>query len=123
MFCSKCGSEISESWMSCPKCGEATPRQIVKSYPTSVSQPAQGLSTPEYYQVEEDKEKGLLALIFGINGLILPVLGIVALIYGIMGRKNDKDPSRAEIGLFLGILEIAIMVMGVIIMAILFSTM
>ena len=64
--------------------------------------------------------KAVAALVFGILGLLVPILGVVALGFGYTSRKSIKasqgllvGAGMAKAGMILGAIEIALMILFV----------
>ncbi len=62
--------------------------------------------------------KAIASLVFGILGLLVPILGVVALGFGYTSRKNIKSSQgllvgagMAKAGMILGAIEIALMIL------------
>lgn len=77
MFCSKCGNQIDDDAIVCPKCGCATSNY----HPASNKQGSQSV-------VEEEKSTlSTLSIVFAI---LMPIVG---LILGIVGCCKYKNPQ------------------------------
>jgi hypothetical protein len=143
-FCSQCGHKLIASWNACPNCGKIlNPERIPQKQPIQTP-PQQTYSLPKptpqpvgYYQ-RNTKTNGIIALIFGLLGLlgaglvggsilgIFPgILGgiiglpgifgqfiivgsILGIVFGAIGRKKDEDNRMATAGLVLGIIGITV---------------
>ena len=91
-YCSKCGSELLDEAVVCPKCGCET------EYGVSQKEKAK--------QIEDNngaKTFGILSLVFGALG------GILGLIFGITCIKKDKTGNYKPMGI-IGIVLFAVWV-------------
>ncbi|MFV1990799.1 MAG: hypothetical protein ACC652_08690, partial [Acidimicrobiales bacterium] len=111
-FCTSCGTKLAEGAEHCGNCGSALDTAAAEpSQPSFLAQPEQ---TP--YPVQESKNGlALAAMILGIVGLVLfwtialgVILGALALIFGLIGRKRAKaapgnvNAGKALAGIILG---------------------
>ena len=72
-----------------------------------------------------DNKKGIISLICGILGFIVPFVGlflaIVAIIFGLKGRKEDDEPLLATIGLILGLIAVIVSIIVIIMVISMFA--
>lgn len=120
-YCIECGSEIEESWNSCPNCGK-----VLKAGKAPQSQPvvqAQPQPQPQPYQVQPYQKSystggqntyGVVALVCGIIGLFFGgvIFGIVAIVMGGLGLNRDEDTRAAKIGLVLGVIDFVFFILS-----------
>jgi len=111
-FCPNCGIKVEQTWKACPECGQFLIGE--KSIPQSYDQQHYQQTPQSYpapYQQRIGNNNGVLALVFGLIGLFCYIgafiLGPLAIIYGNKGKKTDDDPTLAQFGFVLGIVDIA----------------
>ena len=148
-FCSECGHKLIASWNVCPNCGNIlNPERIPQKQPIQTPPPQQTYYPPKptpqpviqpvVYYPRNTKTNGIIALIFGLLGLLGAVLiggsslgiffgilggiigfsglfgqfaivaSIIGIIFGAIGRKKDDDRRMATAGFILGIIGIVI---------------
>ena len=89
MFCSKCGTEIDDAAIICPKCGCATQNYVEKS---NASNQATSLEA----QKNTMKTLGTLSIVFS---LLIPVVGLVfaiVLLVKLAGMTSISEEERSE---------------------------
>ena len=122
MYCTNCGSKLSDSAKFCPYCGQmqeahSQPQQTVHSAPVQPvmqdSKQAHGATaTAENDPQKSDRAldilvKGILSLAFGNSGF----LAIVGIIFGVIGKKSVQSyeadygeaSGKARVGKYLSI--------------------
>ncbi|MFX0011021.1 MAG: zinc-ribbon domain-containing protein [Candidatus Hermodarchaeota archaeon] len=140
-FCSQCGHKLVASWNVCPNCGNIlNPERLPQKQPIQAPPPQQTYSIPKYkptpqpigYYPRNNNTNGIIALIFGLLGLLgaglmfgsitfgvifgFPgifgqfaiVASIIGIVFGAIGRKKDDDRRMATAGFILGIIGIVI---------------
>ncbi len=137
-FCPNCGSEVDFSWKVCQKCGtslelEATPQPTPQpyappaappygappQYPPGYQQypPGYQYGAPGAYGAKGSRPKGTISLILALLGFLCCcccstiggiVMGVIAMVFGMMGLKEDQDKGFAKTGLILGIIDIIV---------------
>ncbi len=122
-FCTSCGTKLAEDAKECDACGTEVTEQPAAA-------PAPSFLTPETetpYPVAESKNGlALAAMILGIVGVALSItvvlgviLGVVALVFGIIGRNRAKalpqhtNSNKALAGMILGAVAIGLSVLVV----------
>ena len=72
-----------------------------------------------------DNKNGIISLICGILGFFIPFVGlllaIVAIIFGLKGRKEDDEPLLATIGLILGLIAVIISIIVIVMVISMFA--
>ena len=120
-YCTYCGNEVEESWNVCPKCGTNLKETEI---PQAQPQLQPGPYHPLYQSSQQQRQQyqsaptpskgynyGTIALICGIIGIPAgflyfgPVLGVIAIVMGVMGIARDDNASIAAIGLIFGIID------------------
>ena len=111
-FCSNCGTKVEQTWNACPKCGTALGGSVIsQKTPLQYAQPVQ----QQYGKPSSGKKHthSMLGLIFGAISLfliIIPIIGIIlgvlAIIFSLIGLTSDQDNVMAVIGLIAGIMSI-----------------
>ena len=154
-FCSQCGHKLIASWNVCPNCGNIlNPERVPQKQPIQTPPPQQTYSPPKPpqqtysapkpapqpigYYPRNTKTNGIIALTFGLLGLLGAVLiacqilgiftgifgriislpgifgqfiivgSILGIVFGAIGRKKDEDNRMATAGLVLGIVGIVV---------------
>jgi len=123
-FCPNCGSKVESVWNACPNCGTAlqkipsnqiaphyynqpTPQTRQDSYQIPAQQPYQQVPQSPY-QPRTDNSNGIASLIFGLIGFACcGLLGIPAIYFGNKGMKEDYNKTLSQIGIILGVLNLA----------------
>ena len=116
MYCSKCGTQSSESDVYCRKCGQPLNRATQTSSPTTTQTPA----LPVAIVAQGAKAKRTSGL--AVASLVLGILGIwiLAIIFGgIAISQTGKDPNlsgrgMAIAGLILGMVGFLITILVVV---------
>ena len=100
-YCQECGTEVDLEWSRCPKCGFKLKKDTI-----SLTKPAPIVNIGDSRR--ENNTYGTESLVFGILGLfIMPIIGpILAIAFGIKGKKRDDNPTQANIGFVLGIIGV-----------------
>lgn len=94
MFCSKCGQPMSDEAVFCPNCGTArTGASVISSSVTSA--PAQP-SEENYALASSALKYAILSLVFSE----FPVLGILGIIFAVIGKKKAAQAREANGGYF-----------------------
>jgi hypothetical protein len=113
-YCIECGSEIQDSWNTCPNCGKTLKKQEVpQSKPITQPQPQPPSYQTRPYQRSSSMGRqntyGAVALVLGIIGLICGgiIFGILAIVFGGLGLNRDENSSMATKGLVLGVIDLA----------------
>lgn len=120
MFCSKCGAQIMDEAVVCPKCGCATrgtqPTKIATSSPASVEQPVNVNNT-----INSIRTLGIVsivfALLFALVGWICSIIGIVksnSLIN--MGVKDSRLDSARNLNIIGMAISAVSSILGIILM-------
>ena len=130
-YCSSCGSQVEPSSLFCPNCGKnlrdsASPRPTPSprpSYqpPSSTPSPRPSYQAPynqgsyqpsRSYSTAQDNKYGTASIICGLIGfccfgnIAYIVFGIIAIIFGAIGLKQDENQSLASGGLIFGIVDL-----------------
>ncbi len=127
-FCPNCGSEVDASWRVCQKCGttlelEAPPQPIPQPYTAPAAPPygapsqypAYPQTAPGMYGVKGTRARGTASLVLALVGAVCCwccstiagiILGVIAMVLGAMGLKQDQDKGLAKAGLILGIMDL-----------------
>lgn len=93
MFCSKCGQSMSDETVFCPNCGTAQTKLDTITNSTAVT-PAQNQPSAEDYALASSALKfGILSLVFSW----MPVLSILGIIFGVIGKKKANQ-ARSSFG-------------------------
>ena len=119
-FCPNCGIKVEQTWKACPECGQffVGVKNIPQSYDQQYYQQTSQYPTsttpqtyPAPYQQRIGNDNGTLALVFGLIGLFCCcgaiIFGPLAIIYGNKGKETDDEPTLAQFGFILGIIDIA----------------
>lgn len=80
MFCSKCGNEIDNEALICPKCGCATANMVNMNAQKAAAA-----------QTEETSTLATCAIVFAI---LMPIVGLILGIIGTVKYKNEKYKGR-----------------------------
>ncbi len=133
-YCTYCGKEVEESWNACPTCGNSLKeKEITQSQlrprprMTSPPQTIQARPSQRGFTSSGNNNYGIASLISAVFGLLFaafflaPVLGIAAVILGILGINRDENNALALIGIVVGILDIAIFLLFYLLFSQLFS--
>lgn len=150
MFCNHCGQEIPENNRFCQNCGApVTPAYAPTEADPNFQQPQDTLQYAAYppvypaAPVDPGASTGTAAFVLGLVGLIvgaicscgcailggfLPLIAcILAIVFGYQAKQKSAQVglqnSRAQTGLILGIIGIAVILIFIIINAILGATM
>ena len=145
MFCSHCGQEISENNRFCQNCGApVTPAYTPAEEDLNYQQPQESLQYTAYPPVypaapaDPGATHGTVAFVLGLVGLIvgaicscgcailggiLPLIAcILAIVFGYQAKQESAQVglhnSRAQTGVILGIIGIAVILVFIIINAI-----
>ena len=123
-FCSNCGTEVDQSWNSCPKCGTALGGGII-SQPTAqdYTQPyTQAAQQPSGWKSHKHSALALIFANIGLFGVLFTgvgiIFGILAIVFGITGIRRDEDRFMAIIGIVVGVIDI---IFGIIVIIIVVS--
>ena len=96
MFCSKCGQSMSDETVFCPNCGTAQAKFGTVTT-SSAATPAQSQPSAEDYALASSALKfGILSLVFSW----MPVLSILGIIFGVIGKKKANQAREANGGYF-----------------------
>lgn len=121
MICQTCGKQLNDDFQVCPYCGSPIVRNTNMN--PHQQQPAQQMyqsgsysyGNGQYVQQQKKSEVlGILALIFGIVGMILSCLyigilpAIAGIVLGIIGIAKNSGKGRSIAGLVCGIIGIII---------------
>ena len=104
-FCANCGSEIEDSWNTCPNCGTNIKAPQMGGEPQLTPTPSQ---TPGYGPRPTSNGYGIGALVLSIIGLCCfsYILGPIAIILGAAGISKDDNNGMAIAGLLIGIFDL-----------------
>ena len=104
-FCANCGSEIEDSWNTCPNCGTNIKAPQMGGEPRLTPTPSQ---TPGYGSRPNSNGFGIGALVLSILGLFCfsYILGPIAIILGAVGISKDDNNGMAIAGLIIGIFDL-----------------
>ena len=106
-FCANCGSEIEDSWNTCPNCGTNIKAPQMGGEPRLTPTPSQ---TPGYGQRPNSNGYGIGALVLSIIGLFCliagSIIGPIAIILGAVGISKDDNNRMAIAGLIIGIFDL-----------------
>lgn len=83
MFCQKCGNEIEDSAVVCPKCGCPTENNNFSASPVSSNVP-----------IIENGEKRTLADCAIVFSILIPIVGLILGIIGIAKYKTAKLKNK-----------------------------
>ena len=111
MFCRNCGKEIGSDAKFCPECGAA---QNDYAYQSDSSKDIKK-ENPNGNTESSDSKAGLASMILGIVSLVLTfgigitgygwvgsICGILAIVFGVMGKKNPEQKGMATAGIICG---------------------
>lgn len=116
-FCTNCGTPITEGANNCTNCGAAvsapaaTIEQVVtETVPVVTAEPV----TPA---PEAGKGMAIAALVCGLVGILCTggILNILALVFGIIAKKQGSKSGMATAGIVLGAIGIALAVIAAVI--------
>lgn len=105
MFCQKCGNQINDNMLVCPYCRTSLQNNINNAH-----MPYNGCGQMQ----KKGKALGITSLIFGIVAVLLSciyigaILGIVAMIIGIIGIIKGNGTGMSIAGLILGFIALFI---------------
>lgn len=102
MNCNNCGEEIPEGAEFCPRCGAAVYQEAPNAYQGRQYAPN------GYAQPRPSQTKSTLSLVFGILGLCCFgfIFGSIAILLGILARKDEGPNGTNAVGLVLGFIDI-----------------
>lgn len=108
-FCTNCGAQLTEGANNCTNCGAAVSapaaqvnQVVTETVPVVTAEPV----TPA---PEAGKGMAIAALVCGLVGLLCTggMLNILALIFGIIAKKQGSKSGMATAGIVLGAIGIA----------------
>ena len=99
MFCSKCGNEIDDEAMICPKCGCATANMGNMKKSSSQSDESSGLAT--------------CAIVFAI---LMPIVGLILGIVGVCKYEDENLKKKSISAIILSIVIWVIYIFAIIIL-------
>ncbi len=120
-FCVNCGNNLEPSWNVCPVCGHkknedfgTAPAQPMEAHNVPIGSPQ-----PQYtqgYPLRQSDKNGIISIILGLIGIFVAgfFLGPLAIYFGAKGLKMDQKPTKAKLGIILGILAIIFYIISVI---------
>ncbi len=120
-FCTNCGAQLAEGANNCTNCGAA-----IESTTTTVATPAvqpAPAATPAPTAPEAGKGMAIASLVCGLVALFCSggTLSILALVFGIIAKKQGSKSGMATAGIVLGAVGIALMVIAVVILVVVYG--
>ena len=107
-FCSNCGKSLDESWNVCPGCGRKVLKEAsLQQYLPRATQPAPVMPSA-YYQGGDSRTFGILALVFGLISLLVPVIFLLPIMFAILGLIKEDRKGMPITGLILGLTALLI---------------
>ncbi len=120
-FCTNCGSQLPEGANNCTNCGtavaQATPAVEVVTETVPVVEPAPvAAPAPAAPAAAPGKGMAIASLVCGLVALFCSggTLSILALIFGIIAKKQGSKSGMATAGIVLGAVGIALMIIAVV---------
>ncbi|MDE6201245.1 MAG: zinc-ribbon domain-containing protein [Clostridiales bacterium] len=115
MFCTKCGTQISDDSMFCYKCGAPTHLAKQKdsiednnyNRPEPAVTPATNNHTPQAQPQTTTADEGIYGLLGFVFAFLIPILG---LIFSIIGMGQKKNNGLAAAGLMISVIIILLAV-------------
>lgn len=93
MFCSKCGNEINDMAAICPNCGCPT-----EKYPQETNVATQSVQSTSAPKIE-DGEKPTLARCALVFSFLMPIVGLILGIVGVIKYKTDDLKKKCIIAI------------------------
>ncbi len=120
-FCTNCGSQLPEGANNCTNCGAPTgataSAAAPAAEPVTATAPEAAPAAVNAAPSEAGKGMAIASLVCGLVALFCTggILSVLALIFGIIAKKQGSKSGMATAGIVLGAIGIALIVIGVII--------
>ncbi len=108
-FCAKCGAQLIDGADNCPSCGAPVEATVPAEKPTVVTNNA-----PAASGTATGRAMAIVSFVCGIVGVISCSgisLGTIALIFGIVARKEGNKSSMSTAGIVLGSVSLGMYVL------------